>query len=49
VHDELIFEAPDELLLTEANKIKSIMETIIPLKVPLIVNYGIGKNWREAH
>jgi DNA polymerase-1 len=49
VHDELIFEAPDQVLLSEAVKIQTIMETIIPLKVPLKVNYGIGKNWREAH
>jgi len=49
VHDELIFEAPESLLRDEAQKIKSVMEMIVPLKVPLVVNFGIGKNWKEAH
>jgi DNA polymerase-1 len=49
VHDELIFEAPSEIIQAEAQSIKSTMETVVTLEVPLIVNFGIGKNWKEAH
>lgn len=49
VHDELIFEAPTEILQAEAPQIKQLMESIIPLKVPLVVHYGLGLNWSEAH
>lgn len=49
VHDELIFENPEKVLLDEAATIKSIMENVLKLKVPLKVNYKIGLNWGEAH
>jgi DNA polymerase-1 len=49
VHDELIFEVlPDEL-----EKLKDIVLTEMSgaakLDVPLKVDWGIGKNWLEAH
>lgn len=48
VHDELLIEAfPDEL--EEVRKIlKSEMENVIKLKVPLIAELSEGKNWYEA-
>ncbi|MCS6837291.1 MAG: DNA polymerase I [Bdellovibrionaceae bacterium] len=49
IHDELIFEAPQEVLTNELHKIKTVMESVYPLKVPLVVNGGIGTNWREIH
>lgn len=49
VHDELIFEGLESEILLLAPQIKAIMESVISLKVPLKVNYGIGNNWSEAH
>ncbi len=46
IHDELIFEAPDEELEQLAELVREAMEGVIALKVPLIVDIGIGKNWR---
>lgn len=48
VHDELIFELPDENISCTREIVQSIMENITPLSVPLIVNIGIGKNWGEC-
>ncbi len=49
VHDELVFEVPeseiDQLIIVA----KSAMEKVIHLKVPLIVEAGVGANWDEAH
>ncbi|MGA1861954.1 DNA polymerase [Deferribacter thermophilus] len=45
IHDELLFEIKEEYSESLAIKIKDIMETIVDLKVPLKVNYSIGKNW----
>ena len=49
VHDELVFDVP----LEEVDLIKKIiienMENAYKLKVPLIVDLGIGNNWLEAH
>ncbi|MDD5434172.1 MAG: DNA polymerase I [Nitrospira sp.] len=48
VHDELLFEVP----AGELEQIKSLvieeMEGVVPLSVPLKVDTGMGKNWREA-
>jgi DNA polymerase-1 len=48
VHDELLFETPDEEAKKLASKVKNIMEGIFTLNVPLIVNISIGKNWGEC-
>lgn len=48
IHDELLFEIfPEEedFLISE---IKKIMETSITLRVPLVANISIGKNWAEC-
>jgi DNA polymerase-1 len=49
VHDELLFEEEENLLLAELLQIRTIMENVVNLKVPLKVNYSIGINWDEAH
>jgi len=49
VHDELIFEVPDEETGIMQTLVKSIMEGVCNLKVPLKVNIVCGKNWAEAH
>lgn len=49
VHDELVFEAaPDALEALEA-LVRENMEGVAQLSVPLVVDLGHGKNWREAH
>lgn len=47
VHDELVFEIKKERLPGVAEKIKNIMENIIALKVPIIVDAKAGDNWGE--
>ncbi len=49
VHDELVFEVPDEEVDTMKKLIKTEMEQVVDLPVPLIVDIGVGKNWFEAH
>jgi DNA polymerase-1 len=49
VHDELVFEVADQDLEAAKADIKTIMESALDLKVPLIVEVGQGKNWDEAH
>ena len=49
IHDELIFEVPENNAEIAKKIIKENMEQVIQLSVPLIVDVGIGKNWREAH
>ena len=49
VHDELVFEVPETILDTAVAKIKTIMSEAAQLKVPLIVEAGVGDNWDEAH
>lgn len=48
VHDELIFEVPDDEILEIQSIVKNTMEKIMPLKVPLIVNCKVGKNWQKC-
>lgn len=49
VHDELIFEGSDSDIENQIAWIKQTMENVTQLKVPLKVNYAVGKNWDEAH
>ena len=52
VHDELIFETPEKDVEKAKQLVKSEMEATGPrlgLSVPLKVDLGVGRNWREAH
>ena len=49
VHDELVFEVPEPELEAVSQLIKSEMENVVELPVPLIVDIGVGDNWYEAH
>lgn len=49
VHDELVFEIAESQLDACVAKIKGIMGAAAELKVPLVVDIGIGDNWDEAH
>ncbi len=48
IHDELLFETPDEEAEELATLVKEGMETAFPLSVPLTVNITVGKNWKEC-
>ncbi len=48
VHDELLFEAPDDVVLSLGKEVKQIMENVMSLKVPLVVDIAVGKNWSEC-
>ena len=53
VHDELIFEVPEEQAEQSVQLIKSVMENaaspVVQLSVPLVVDAGIADSWSEAH
>lgn len=49
VHDELLFEVPESEVDKTTLLLKNLMESIVTLKVPLVVGVGIGDNWEEAH
>jgi DNA polymerase-1 len=48
VHDELIFEAPPEEVEIMTALVKEHMEQVVELRVPLVVNIGVGPNWLDA-
>ncbi|MBI2835341.1 MAG: DNA polymerase I [Acidobacteria bacterium] len=48
VHDELLLEAPEEKAEDVAALVRARMEGAVSLAVPLTVDAGIGKNWKEA-
>ncbi len=47
VHDELIFEVPQEGLTETAARIKGLMQNAVKLRVPLLAAAKAGKNWYE--
>ena len=49
VHDELIFEVPDNEVEATIKVVKKIMEGAAHISVPLVVDTGTGRNWDEAH
>ena len=53
VHDELIFEVPDEQAETAKQVIIGVMQSahqpVVDLSVPLIVEAGMAKSWADAH
>ena len=49
VHDELLFEVPEEEKEDLTGLVKGCMENAMHFKIPLRVNIASGKNWEEAH
>ncbi len=47
VHDELVFEAPQDEVEELRSLVRKEMEEVYPLKVPLLVDIGVGRNWRD--
>ncbi len=48
VHDELVFEVPDEEIETVTALVKDEMEHAATLSVPLLVDVGTGRNWVDT-
>lgn len=48
IHDELIFEIPDEEISFFQEIVHEKMEHVFSLKIPLLVDIEIGKNWAEC-
>ncbi|MCC6544816.1 MAG: DNA polymerase I [Nitrospirae bacterium] len=48
VHDELLFEVPEEELAAAKDIVIEEMEGVMALSVPIKADSGVGKNWREA-
>jgi DNA polymerase-1 len=49
VHDELLFDAYKDEVNELTPLIKEMMETALPMNVPIVVETGIGNNWLDAH
>jgi len=49
VHDELVLEVPQHELDLVKEHLPHLMTHVAQLKVPLLVEVGIGSNWEEAH
>ncbi|HET7649541.1 MAG TPA: DNA polymerase I [Gammaproteobacteria bacterium] len=49
VHDELVFEVEESALETIKHEVPARMAAAAQLKVPLVVDVGVGNNWDEAH
>ena len=47
VHDELVFEVPEGEVEIMKSLVKEVMENAHPLEVPLLVEVGVGPNWRD--
>jgi DNA polymerase-1 len=48
IHDELLFESPNEDLQALEKLVKEEMEGVMQIHVPLVVDIGIGSNWKEC-
>ena len=48
VHDELVLEAPPDEVDHVRQLVKETMEGVYQLEVPLLVDTGVGPNWRDA-
>ncbi|MFI5104276.1 MAG: DNA polymerase I, partial [Terriglobales bacterium] len=48
VHDELLFEVPEAEVETMRQFVREKMEKVYELKVPLLVEIGVGPNWRDV-
>ena len=49
VHDEIVFEVATEQVEALQQSIVPVMQEVAELDVELVVDVGIGANWREAH
>jgi DNA polymerase-1 len=48
VHDELVLEAPEDRAQNIGERLRQVMESVLPLAVPLKVDLGVGRTWADA-
>ena len=48
VHDELVLDVPTDELTEVSFLVRSIMESVAPLRVPLVAEVATGPNWRDT-
>ena len=49
VHDELVFESDVDFVDTLVREATARMAAAAELRVPLVIDTGVGDNWDEAH
>ena len=49
VHDELVFEVDEAFLPSLLERVPALMAGAAELRVPLVVDSGVGNNWDQAH
>jgi len=49
VHDELVFEVLEQDAKRVSDFVSRAMESVVELRVPIVVEAKTGKNWEEAH
>ncbi len=49
IHDELLFDVPDDEIERVTPLVRTAMESVTRLKVPLEVSIGVGHDWLSAH
>jgi DNA polymerase-1 len=49
VHDELVFEVPEDEVDWVKRAVPALMAGVAQLRVPLLAELGLGPNWEQAH
>jgi DNA polymerase-1 len=49
VHDELVFEVPEDEVDWVKTEIPRLMAGVAELRAPLLAEIGVGENWEKAH
>jgi DNA polymerase-1 len=49
VHDELVLEVPETEVERVRTELPALMSGVAELRVPLVVDVGVGPNWEKAH
>jgi len=47
VHDELVFDVPEDEVAAMSEMVQHEMEHVVELSVPLVADVGVGANWRD--
>ncbi|ROZ76709.1 DNA polymerase I [Ramlibacter sp. WS9] len=49
VHDELVFEVPEDEVEWVRTEVPRLMAGVAELRAPLLAEIGVGENWEKAH
>ncbi len=47
IHDELLFDVPEDEVEIVKPLVKEVMESVVELSIPLVADVGVGDNWRD--